>query len=320
MKTYLRSVLTILGSVLLLSLTLFAQNGALKVTSFPSGANVLVDGVDSGKLTPMSISLSVGDHTVVVTIPNSGWNPDTRLVTIASGNNDLSVTLLPVLTVGPKGDKGDKGDPGAPGKDGSPGKDGAPGLPGTPGKDGAPGTDGAPGAAGPGGFNGIAGFSDTAFTGSWTAPPNITHVMVEMWGGGGGGGYYPGGGGAYSRSVIAVTPGATYDIIVGDGGGGGNVLDGTPSKPGQDSQFKLHGGTIRIFAGGGGAGGGAGDAPGAGGNPDPSAAISHTGFGGNLSSNAAFGSSFCPGPLGDQTGHGGGAFGGGAPGFVLLTW
>jgi hypothetical protein len=80
-----------------------------------------VDGVDTGKTTPMSISLSVTPaggtpHTVVVAIPNSGWLPATSLVTIDSGNNDLSVTLLPALTVGPpgpKGDKGDKGDPGA---------------------------------------------------------------------------------------------------------------------------------------------------------------------------------------------------------------
>jgi hypothetical protein len=37
-------------------------------------------------------------------------------VTIGAGNNDLSVTLLPMLSVGPagpKGDKGDKGDQGA---------------------------------------------------------------------------------------------------------------------------------------------------------------------------------------------------------------
>ena len=37
-----------------------AMSGALKVTSFPSGAQVLVDGVDTGKVTPMSISVSEG--------------------------------------------------------------------------------------------------------------------------------------------------------------------------------------------------------------------------------------------------------------------
>jgi len=57
-----------------------AQNGALKVTSFPSGAAVAVDGVSTGKVTPMSVNLAVGDHTVTVTIPNSGWQADTRSV------------------------------------------------------------------------------------------------------------------------------------------------------------------------------------------------------------------------------------------------
>lgn len=107
-----------------------SSNGALKVTSFPSGAQVIVDGVSTGKTTPMSISLSVGEHTVTVSIPASGWNPDTRIITIVSGNNDLSVTLLPMLTVGPPGPKGDKGDKGDQGDQGEPGPAGPPGSPG----------------------------------------------------------------------------------------------------------------------------------------------------------------------------------------------
>jgi YVTN family beta-propeller protein len=99
-------------------------SGSLKVTSFPSGANVLVDGVDTGKVTPMSVSLPVGDHSVVVSIPNSGWNSDTRTVTIVAGNNDLSVTLLPVQTTGPQGPKGDKGDKGDTGSQGPTGPQG----------------------------------------------------------------------------------------------------------------------------------------------------------------------------------------------------
>jgi hypothetical protein len=119
------------GPVLLGSLVDPAQaqttSGALKVTSFPSGAHVSVDGVDSGKVTPMSISLPVGDHTVVVSIPNSGWNPDTRTVTIVSGNNDLSVTLLPTLTVGPQGLQGAAGPTGPQGPAGPAGAAGATG-------------------------------------------------------------------------------------------------------------------------------------------------------------------------------------------------
>ena len=74
--------------VLVLVVQVFAQsgNGSLKVTSYPSGAEVSIDGVDTGKTTPMSQSVSVGgQHTVVVKVPNSGWNPDTRTVTVVSG-------------------------------------------------------------------------------------------------------------------------------------------------------------------------------------------------------------------------------------------
>ena len=122
-----------------------AQSGALKVTSFPTGAAVLVDGVPTGKVTPMSVSLSLGDHAVTVTIPNSGWQADTRTVTIVAGNNDLSVTLLPTLQEGPPGPPGP---PGAQGIPGTPGIQGVPGAPGPPGPPGPPGEKGEPGEKG----------------------------------------------------------------------------------------------------------------------------------------------------------------------------
>src|SRR3989338_6024792 len=87
----------------------FAATGALKITSFPSGAEVIVDGVSTGKITPMSISLSEGEHAVTVQIPGTGWSPDNRTVTVVPGNNDLSVTLLPMLMEGPAGPQGDTG-------------------------------------------------------------------------------------------------------------------------------------------------------------------------------------------------------------------
>src|SRR5712664_746040 len=99
-------------------------NGSLKVTSFPTGANVSVDGAATGKVTPMSISVAVGSHTVVVFIPDSRWNPDTRTFEVTAGNNDLSVTLLPVLTVGPIGLQGPKGDTGVAGSAGPAGPTG----------------------------------------------------------------------------------------------------------------------------------------------------------------------------------------------------
>jgi len=125
--------LTLLGVLVFAAPVTSAANGSLKVTSFPSGAEVLVDGTNTGRVTPMSVSLSEGEHIVTVRIPNSLWNPDTRTVTIVTGNNDLSVTLLPVLTAGPqgppgaKGDKGDNGDKGDKGDTGSIGPQGEPG-------------------------------------------------------------------------------------------------------------------------------------------------------------------------------------------------
>src|SRR5512140_1875248 len=74
-----KSLITVL---LLLATTIAAaeQKGTLKVTSFPSGAGVTVDGQPTGKTTPMSMSLAIGNHTITVFIANSGWTPDTRTV------------------------------------------------------------------------------------------------------------------------------------------------------------------------------------------------------------------------------------------------
>src|SRR3712207_2447092 len=83
-----------------------AAAATLKVTSFPTGAQVIVDGVNTGKVTPMNISLPDGDHVVTVQIPGSGWSADTRTITVTAGNNDLSVTLLPIVTAGAQGPPG----------------------------------------------------------------------------------------------------------------------------------------------------------------------------------------------------------------------
>jgi hypothetical protein len=79
--------------------------------------------------------------------------------------------------------------------------------------------------------------------------------------------------------VIAVTPGATYNIVVGAAGAAGTTGNG---GNGGDSQVLDPKGNIIIFAGGG-QGGGAGTstscgAMGAGGQTDPNAAISHGPF------------------------------------------
>jgi len=115
----LRVLSVVLAVELLAVLPAHATNGALKVTSFPSGATVAVDGASTGNTTPMSISLPVGTHVVNVQIPGSGWAPAESTVTVVAGNNDLSVTLLPALTQGPQGPAGPEGPPGPQGPPGT---------------------------------------------------------------------------------------------------------------------------------------------------------------------------------------------------------
>ena len=89
-------------------------------------------------------------------------------------------------------------------------------------------------------------------SGQWTAPANVTSVIVEAWGGGGGAaldgtqGGGGGGGGAYARSRVPVSPGTTYAVFVGVGG--------APGGPGAASYFAD--GSL-IQASGGAAGSGA---------------------------------------------------------------
>jgi len=98
------------AAVCLLSIPASLRAQSLHVTSFPDGANVLIDGVDTRKVTPMSVGLEAGTHTVVVQLSNlTGWNVDQRTVTIVNGENYLSVTLLPTLTTGPPGPQGPAG-------------------------------------------------------------------------------------------------------------------------------------------------------------------------------------------------------------------
>ena len=153
-----------LGSVvLLLSVAVLAQSGgSLKVSSFPSGANVWVDGVDTSKVTPMTVGVMVGTHKVVIQIPNSGWATDIREVDVVSGNNDLSVTLLPLLTTGPQGPQGPKGDTGAGGPAGPQGPKGDTGAVGPAGLQGPKGDTGAVGPAGLQGAQGDTGAAGPA--------------------------------------------------------------------------------------------------------------------------------------------------------------
>ena len=149
----------LVGSLLLLPSRAGAQGkqGKLKVSSFPSGANVSMDGNDTGKVTPMSTEISVGWHKVKVSIPNSGWNADVRDIQVTAGDNDLSVTLLPIMNAGPMGPQGPTGPAGPMGPQGAAGPAGAQGPAGPQGPKGDTGATGATGPAGATGATGPAG-------------------------------------------------------------------------------------------------------------------------------------------------------------------
>lgn len=108
-------------------------------------------------------------------------------------------------------------------------------------------------------------------SGSWTAPSNVSKVIVEGFGGGGGGGggsspsvFFGntigmggggGGGSLYCHKTITVVPGTTYTITVGAGGTGG-AGGASPTTPGDvgsngdDSSF----GSLFIMPGASGGG------------------------------------------------------------------
>ena len=111
-------------------------------------------------------------------------------------------------------------------------------------------------------------------SGNFVAPAGVTSVTVEAGGGGGGGGSNSGasssggaaggggGGGGYAkRVVVPVTPGQTYNFVVGTGGAGGipnGVAGGDSSFVGDDGVTVLAKGGAAGISGTGGNGGAAG--------------------------------------------------------------
>jgi hypothetical protein len=79
---------------------------------------------------------------------------------------------------------------------------------------------------------------ETAGSYSWTAPMNVTKVMIECWGGGGGGSFTSsvqangGGGGGYAKGIYKVVPNRSYQIIVGSEGIGQNSPYGNTNLAG----------------------------------------------------------------------------------------
>ena len=76
------------------------MTASLYVTSFPSGAEIFIDGVDTGDITPAKEHLTDGNHTVEV-VPGSGWQSQSQIVVVVEGQNFVNFILLPSLTTGP---------------------------------------------------------------------------------------------------------------------------------------------------------------------------------------------------------------------------
>jgi Collagen triple helix repeat (20 copies) len=261
----------------------------------------------------------------------------------------------PVGPAGPPGPPGPAGPPGPPGARGPQGLAGAPGPGGPSGPAGAPAESAVPAVAGSPMSGPIGGLREYRSTGTWTAPAGVTRVLLEAWGAGGAGGpgaLGPGSGGggggaaAYRRGVVAVVPGTTYELVVGDGG----QPDPSGGGDGRDTQFReVSTGTV-LFSVRPGQGGraarpdGAPGAGGSGGRAEATAGVARDG------SEGAAGEACRPAPLSPSTclgpGRGGpggaaargsiepppragsGGSGGvagrpglpGGPGYVILMW
>jgi hypothetical protein len=170
---------------------------------------------------------------------------------------------------GPAGPTGAQGAVGATGQPGPAGAAGATGATGPQGPTGQPGSTGPAGPQGPtgqslGGLNGMAVFS-TAGTHTFVVPSNITNLLVEVVGAGGGGGSGTGGftsnfggqggGGGYAKGVLAVTPGATYTLVVGAGGTGAVAGEDGTGSPGNATYFLALDGVTKLLSATGGLGG-----------------------------------------------------------------
>jgi hypothetical protein len=159
---------------------------------------------------------------------------------------------------GATGATGATGPQGPIGITGAQGPAGATGSVGPAGAVGPQGPQGTTGTAGPGGLSGLQLFTTTGTT-AFVVPSNVTNVIVELVGGGGAGSASDengqlgagGGGGAYTKAFVNVTPGATYNIVVGVGGIGQDLANGLA---GTTNSFSDNGGNILAYASGGGGG------------------------------------------------------------------
>lgn len=159
-----KKIIGMLALLLMFAGTSFGQS--LIVNSFPQGAEITLDGTDTGRITPSSIGVHSGSHTVLLTPPGSGWQSSTTTVTVDGNNYNLKVTLIPTLTQGPQGPIGPQGATGATGAQGPQGLAGVVGPQGPTGPTGPQGPIGPSGAltfTGQGGDDGSAVSNVTQF-------------------------------------------------------------------------------------------------------------------------------------------------------------
>jgi len=190
-----------------------------------------------------------------------------------------------------------------------------------------------------------------AGTYTFSVPACAEEICIEIWGGGGGGaggrsgspyaGGAGGGGGGFGSGCFAVTPGATYTVIVGDGGTGGavNTAGGTGQTSSVEPLISASGGTGGTSTTAGGVGGTGGTSTsasyavgGSGRNGEvwvSSCATTFTGAGGAAGNGGAGGLSVAgtngavgtsPGGAGSGGGCTAGIGGRGAPGKVVISW
>jgi hypothetical protein len=177
---------------------------------------------------------------------------------------------------------------------------------------------------------------NAAGTYSWTVPPNVTSICVEVWGGGGSGGMGSGsvaggggGGGGYGYQCFLVIPGTTYTVTVGGASGTSSLGGLISASGGANGSNATSTGIPPAYGGSGGGSTATFNISGFNGNTGgPSVSLGSGGAGanggaGSLNSNMGTG---LPGtaPGGGGSGvnptYNNGGGGAGAPGKVIIYW
>lgn len=161
---------------------------------------------------------------------------------------------------------------------------------------------------------------------TFTVPPCVTQITVQVWGGGGGGGGAwskknnsgdageacgaggGGGGGGFTTKTFTVIPGETYSVTVG---GGGTAGANTPTAGGNGGTSSFSGYSINLTATGG-VGGGFAKSQNSSGTTDRKAGAGGaggTGSGGTSNYSGGAGRTGEPGGSFDKNGAGGGGAG-----------